>query len=204
MPKNHEGRELCHFTYADGRRCTLPQFPDDYGLCYHHANQHHARLASNKAGREISRFLNTDVLTASDLSASLMTAFASTAQGYTKPKTAMALVYLARLLFQVQQVAKQEFLEAFDEKWSKVVEEAPAFNPTELAPGLQPKEPSQTPSSVSQTAPDSILVPEPPPADTVPANNDEPAHSGPLADEVDEEDDTEENVIALSPSKKRA
>jgi hypothetical protein len=28
MPKNQYRTNLCHFTFADGRRCSMPQFPD--------------------------------------------------------------------------------------------------------------------------------------------------------------------------------
>lgn len=167
MPKNHDGRDLCHFTYADGRRCTLPQFPDDLGLCYHHGQLRRTRLESKQAGREISKFLTTDALTACDLTAALSTAFAFTAQGYTKPKTAMALGYLARILFQVQQAAKQEFLETFEDKWPKVVEEGPVFNlpEPEPPPALQPTVPPQTPSSALQAQSDPISISDSPAVD---------------------------------------
>ena len=65
MPRNPDRTDLCHFTYADDRRCTLPQFPDDYGLCYHR-QQRQAFLESREAGRQVARFLETDVLTACD------------------------------------------------------------------------------------------------------------------------------------------
>jgi len=152
MPKNHDGRELCHFTYADGRRCNLPQFPDGFGLCYHHGQKYRANLESKEAGRQISQFVSTDILTASDISNAIGAVFSSTAQGYTKPKAALALGYLAQLMIQVHKLAKEEFLEAYQEKWPKIVQQSPAFRPD---PDPEPE---------PETNPASILAPEAPTA----------------------------------------
>jgi hypothetical protein len=131
MPRNPDRTDLCHFTYADGRRCTLPQFPDDYGLCYHHREKRQAFLEAREAGRQISRFLETDILTACDLSCTLSALFSATAMGYIKPKTAATLGYLAQLMLQAQERAKAEFLQSGGKSWSKIVRKAPAFQPDE-------------------------------------------------------------------------
>ena len=148
MPKNHDGRELCHFTYADGRRCTLPQFPDDMGLCYHHGDQYRASLQSKEAGRQVSEFLSADILTACDLSRTLSALFSATAQGYLQPKVASSLGYIAQLMLQTQKLAKQEYLEAFDDPWPKVVADGAAFND----PEPEPDEPQSEPQSLSDPA----------------------------------------------------
>jgi hypothetical protein len=131
MPRNPDRTDLCHFTYADGRRCTLPQFPDDFGLCFHHREKLQSRAESREAGRQVSRFLETDVLTACDLSCTLSALFGATAQGYIKPRTAKALAYIAQLMLQSQQLAKAEFILAGGKSWTKIVRQAPAFNPAD-------------------------------------------------------------------------
>jgi len=161
---------LCTFTFADGRRCQLPQAPDDMGLCYFHAQKFRQRLSAQEAGRQISEFLNTDILTACDLNSAFASLFSATAQGVIKPKTAASLAYLGQLMLQTQRLAKQEFLEAFKERWPKIVQESNTF--------AKP-EPS-TPDSSDSTAPD----------DSRPDQQDDPAqddsaaaapHPGPLA-----------------------
>ena len=131
MPRNPDRTDLCHFTYADGRRCTLPQFPDDYGLCCHHRDKRRAFLEAREAGRQVSRFLETDILTACDLSCTLSALFSATAMGYIKPKTAATLGYLAQLMLQTQERAKAEFLQSGGKSWSKIVRMAPAFQTRE-------------------------------------------------------------------------
>ena len=121
--------DRCHFTFADGRRCTMHQFPDDMGLCYYHGEEYRERLKAREIGRDIAHFFGTDVLTNCDLTSALGALFAATAQGHIKPKTATALAYLAQVITQNQQLAKDEFLECFRGNWRKVVRNAPAFQP---------------------------------------------------------------------------
>lgn len=134
MPTNPDRTNLCHFTFADGRRCTMPQFPDDMGLCYYHGEEYRESLKAREIGRDISHFFDTDVLTACDLTSALCSLFAATAQGHIKPKTATALAYLAQVIAQTQQVAKNEFLQSFPASWRKVVRKAPAFHPVAAQP----------------------------------------------------------------------
>jgi Dam-replacing family len=156
MPKNHSGRELCYFTYADGRRCTLPQFPDDMGLCYHHREKRQAYLQSREAGRQVSLCLDTDILTACDLSRTLSALFAATAQGYMKPKLASSLAYLAQLMLQTHKLATEEYLETFERDWQDVVYEAPAFTHAELEP--QPPAAPLAPDPTSNPTPAETAV----------------------------------------------
>ena len=147
MPKNQDRTDLCHFTFADGRRCAMPQFPDDLGLCFHHGQKYRANLEAKEAGRHVSQFLATDIVTACDLNCALAALFTATAQGFIKPKAACALGYLAQLMQQTQRRAKQEFLESFKDPWSQVVRKGPAFNPPEPeSPSLDPP-PATPPAS---------------------------------------------------------
>ena len=150
-------RQTCVFTYADGRRCTMPQFPDDMGLCYYHGQERRKAFVAEQAGTHISNCLNTDIVTACDLSSALASAFAATAQGFIEPKQARALASLAALLLKTHALAKQEFLEAFDEKWPDVVAQGPTFTPAD--PGAQTAVPS-TPDCTADPTP--VLVPDAP------------------------------------------
>jgi hypothetical protein len=164
MPRNPDRTNLCHFTYSDGRRCTLPQLPDDLGLCFHHGQKYRAHMESREAGRQISRFLETKILTACDLSCTLSALFSATAMGYIKPKTAAALGYLAQVMLQAQQRAKAEFLLSGGKSWSKIVRMAPAFQPDE--PDSDESDSNEADSDEADSD-ESDSLPEPnPPAST--------------------------------------
>lgn len=188
MPRNPDRTDLCHFTYADGRRCTLPQFPDDYGLCYHHREKRQAFLEAREAGRQISRFLETEILTACDLSCTLSALFSATATGYIKPKTAATLGYLAQLMLQAQERAKAEFLQSGGKSWSKIVRGAPAFQTDEP----DSDEPDST--DLAQAEPDSdeadsmSVQNSPAPAESETASGD--AETLPLVDRTADEPDS--------------
>ena len=162
MSNNQDRPCTCVFFFADGRRCQLPPTPDDMGLCYFHANKFRDRINSEEAGRQISEFLQTDILTACDLSSAFATLFSATALGYIKPKTAAALTYLGNLMLQTQRLAKEEFLGTFQDRWPKVVQESPAFNP--------PPDPPPAAESVS-AAP----LSDSPELDAVTSADDDPA-----------------------------
>ena len=166
----------CPFTcvhfFADGRHCQMPPSADDMGLFYFHAKKFQNRLNSQEAGRQISQFLETDILTACDLSCTFASLFSATALGLIKPKATIALTYLGNLMLQTQKLAKKEFLESFDDRWPKIVEEAPAFNP------LEP-EPTPAPAATQPTETTLITQMESP-ADTPAADpNVDPAEKAP-------------------------
>jgi len=175
MPTNPDRSSLCHFTFADGRRCTLPQFPDDLGLCYSHGQQYRQRLKALEVGRDIAHFFDTDVLTNCDLTSALGALFAATAQGHIKPKTATALAYLAQVITQNQQLAKDEFLHSFPGNWRKVVRNAPAFRPPPRPPApvalpdaIPPAQPASASSTGSASDPVSAAPSESLPLDDAP------------------------------------
>ena len=148
MPKNHDGRELCHFTYADGRRCTLPQFPDDMGPCYHHGDQYRASLQSKEAGRQVSGFSPptssppaTSVAPSPLFSPPLRRAICN-------PKSLPVSATSPNSCCRPKN-SKQEYLEAFNDPWPKVVAEGAAFND----PEPEPDEPQSEPQPLSPTRP---------------------------------------------------
>ena len=152
MSINQDRPCTCMFFFADGRRCQMPPSADDMGLCYFHAKKHQDRLNAEQAGQQINEFLSSDILTACDLSAALRTLFSATSLGLIKPKTTIALAYLGNLMLQTQKLAKDEFLESFEDRWPKIVQESIVFNepattPAPEAPAPQPTTPILTPSN---------------------------------------------------------
>jgi hypothetical protein len=132
------------------QNCILITSP--LSLCVHVIRE---GTTSQEAGRRVQAISRHNILTACDLNSAFAALFAATAQAFIKPETTATLAYLGQLMLQTQRLAKQEFLEAFDERWPKVVQEAQSF--------AQPR-PSAPDSS------DSIA-----PADSCPESQDDPA-----------------------------
>jgi hypothetical protein len=152
MSINQDRPCTCMFVFADGRRCQMPPSADDIDLCYFHAKKHFDRISSQEAGLQINEFLGRDILTACDLSAALSTLFSAAALGLIKPKTTIALTYLGNLMLQTQKLAKQEFLQSFDDPWPKIVRESIVFNepatpPAPESPATQSTNPLFTPAN---------------------------------------------------------
>lgn len=151
MSTNQDRPCTCMFFFADGRRCQMPPSADDMDLCYYHARKHRDHLNAQEAGLQINEFLGRDILTACDLSAALATLFSATSLGLIKPKTAIALTYLGNLMLQTQKLAKQEFLQTFDDSWPKIVGESIVFNEPAseepAAPAPQSTSPILTPAN---------------------------------------------------------
>jgi len=124
----------CRFTFADGCQCREPICADDMGLCYYHQRKFEDRQNKIVAGNRISRFFNIDTLTATDLNSAFAALFAATAKGQIKPKTAATLAYLGQLMIQTQQLAKQEYLEAYEAEWFEIVQNSMTFNPEQTDP----------------------------------------------------------------------
>ncbi len=128
----------CMFFFADGRRCQMPPDIDDMGLCYFHAKRYRDHLTAQEAGRQIAQFLNAEVLTATDLNTAISLLFSAGSQGFLKPKAIASLTYLGNLLVQTQRLAKQEYIESFGGGWSKHVKDSLTFNIADLEPEPQP------------------------------------------------------------------
>ena len=112
--------DTCIHTFADGRRCKMPQSPNNYGLCYFHAHQLAQKAATERASRQIDRFLDTSILTAGELSATFSALFSATVRGYIKPKTARTLAYLGQLMLQTHVAARDEWRGAYGSQWVKL------------------------------------------------------------------------------------
>ena len=152
MSINQDRPCTCMFYFADGRRCQMPPSADDMDLCYFHAKKYRDRLTAQEAGQQINEFLSSDILTACDLTAALSTLFSATSLGLIKPKTTIALTYLGQLMLQTQKLARQEFVQSFDDSWPKIVRESIVFNepatpPTPELPATQSTNPALTPAN---------------------------------------------------------
>jgi hypothetical protein len=79
---------LCCFSFADGRQCRTPRSPTHPHFCVQHARKEAEAVAAQKAGNDISSYLNNNnYLSACDLSLALGQLFSCVAQGLIKPKT---------------------------------------------------------------------------------------------------------------------
>ena len=142
MSINQDRPCKCMFFFADDLRCQMPPSADDMGLCYFHAKKHSDHISAQEAGVQINEFLSRDILTACDLSAALSTLFSVAALGLIKPKTTVALTYLSQLMLQTQKLARQEFVQSFDDTWPKIVRESVVFNEPDPEPAQQPQKPA--------------------------------------------------------------
>jgi hypothetical protein len=105
---------LCSFSFADGRQCRTPRSPAHPHFCVQHARKEAQAVAAQKAGSDISSYLNnSDYLSACDLSLALGQTFSAVAQGLIKPKTAATLAYLGQTLLLSIPIARHEYTNAF-------------------------------------------------------------------------------------------
>jgi hypothetical protein len=149
-PKDHSS--LCVFTFNDGRRCTMPQSPDDMGFCYYHAEKLIERKKSQIVGQDIAKLLDADITTGCDLNAVFNSLFIAAAHGVIKPKTAATLARIGQLMLQTQRLAKEEFLDTFTTaNWPDVVHQSPAFNIYHPLPTSAPTQPKAKPAPHAHT-----------------------------------------------------
>jgi hypothetical protein len=105
---------LCCFSFADGRQCRTPRCSAHPHFCVQHARKEAQAVAAQKAGNDISTYLNNNnYLSACDLSLALAQLFSCVAQGLIKPKTATTLAYLGQTLLLSIPIARHEYTNAF-------------------------------------------------------------------------------------------
>jgi len=135
---------LCTFAFADGRQCKLPRHVTEPDLCYFHARKLRAQLNAEEAGRQISAFLDTDILTACELNSAFAALFSATVRGIVKPKTASALTNLGQLMLKTHLHAKEEFLDAFEQSWGEITCEATSFAQPDSPPPDDDQDPDDS------------------------------------------------------------
>jgi len=116
---------LCHFSFADGRRCLTPISPGHPHFCFYHAQKEAQSVAAEKLGRDLDYFFSGHYLSACDLSAALARLFAAVARGHIKPRAARTLAYLAQTLAQTIHLSQHEYINAFGtDAWRQAVRDS--------------------------------------------------------------------------------
>ena len=121
MSSSNDRTGLCTFTFDDGRHCNMPHLDGDLRLCFFHEKREVQRRLAIDAGVKISRFLGTNLHTASDLNNTFAMLFRAGAQGYLEPKAINALTRLGHLLLKTHTLAKEEYLASHQDEWSNIV-----------------------------------------------------------------------------------
>ena len=144
---------LCHFSFADGRRCLTPISPGHPHFCFYHAQKEAQSVAAEKLGRDLDYFFSGDYLSACDLSAALARLFAAVARGHIKPRAARTLAYLAQTLAQTIHLSQHEYINAFGtDAWRQAVRDSVHQNAdraTSQAPSSNPGTPISASASVA-------------------------------------------------------
>src|SRR5207245_3032254 len=122
---NAANHSLCHFSYADGRRCRMLRHRDHPGLCPFHSREERQRLESERIGTELAASLTGNYLTASDINHVLGKVFTALAQDRISIKKAKALCYAAQLMLHSLRWAKSETQIRYSwESWQRMLKNA--------------------------------------------------------------------------------
>src|SRR5215471_19241692 len=122
---NADNRNLCCFSYSDGRRCRMLRHRDHPGLCPFHSREERQALESERIGSELAASHTGHFLTASDINHVLGKVFTALAQDRISVKKAKALAYLGQLMLQSIPTVKDETKFKYTyETWSKMIENA--------------------------------------------------------------------------------
>jgi hypothetical protein len=122
---NATDHDLCHFSFADGRRCRMLRHPDHPGLCPFHSREERQRIESERIGTELAATLTGHFYTATDVNHVLGKVFTALAQDRISIKKARALAYLGQLMLQSISTVKDEtkFKYTF-ESWDHMLKNA--------------------------------------------------------------------------------
>jgi hypothetical protein len=154
---------LCTFVFEDGRHCNMPHTPSELRLCYFHEKRELQRLYAVEAGNKIGRYLATNLHTACDLSNAFATLFRAGLQGHFEPKMLNSLTRLGQLLMKMHLLAKEEYLDTYENEWSSIVLQSIALRPD--------PEPKESEDSLGET-----------PADAHPESNSDAQSNGSTTD----------------------
>ena len=156
---------LCHFSFADGRRCLTPISPGHPHFCFYHAQKEAQSVAAEKLGRDLDYFFSGDYLSACDLSAALARLFAAVARGHIKSRAARTIAYLAQTLAQTIHLSQHEYINAFGtDAWRQAVRLSVTQNATRVSPAPRPApaNAAQSPAPPSPNSPANQAAPAPP------------------------------------------
>src|SRR5215510_13340912 len=145
---NADNRNLCCFSYSDGRRCRMLRHPNHPGLCPFHSREERQALESERIGSELAATLTGHYLTASDINHVLGKVFTALAQDRISVKKAKALAYLAQLMLASHRYAYQETRIRYSwESWQRMLK-----NATKLPDPPAPINPWESPDETSSAA----------------------------------------------------
>src|SRR5215472_10533034 len=117
-----DNRNLCCFSYSDGRRCRMLRHRDHPGLCPFHSREERQALESERIGTELAASLTGHFLTASDINHVLGKVFTALAQDRISVKKAKALAYLAQLMLASLRGVGQEYKFKYSfEAWQRML-----------------------------------------------------------------------------------
>ena len=133
---NAANHNLCHFSYADGRRCRMLRHRDHPGLCPFHSREERQRIESERIGTELAATLTGHFYTATDVNHVLGKVFTALAQDRISIKKARVLCYAAQLMLQSLPALKDETKFKYTyESWDHMLK-----NATRLPDPLDPIE----------------------------------------------------------------
>src|SRR6266446_673944 len=113
---------LCHFTFADGRRCRTPRTGKNPHFCFDHAQKEARARAAQSLGSDLAYFFSGDYLSACDLSSALV-------RCDVKPRAARTVAYLAQTLLQTIRISEQEYINAFGTNgWRESIRDSVYYN----------------------------------------------------------------------------
>ena len=142
---NADNRNLCCFSYSDGRQCRMLRHRDHPGLCPFHSREERQALESERIGTELAATLTGHFLTASDINHVLGKVFTALAQDRISVKKAKALCYAAQLMLATLRYAKQESQIRYSwDSWQRMLK-----NATHLPDPPNPIDPWASPDQAS-------------------------------------------------------
>jgi hypothetical protein len=145
---------LCTFLFDDGRHCNMPHTQSELCLCYFHEKRERQRLLTLDAGVKISRYLATNLHTACDLNGAFAMLFRAGAQGYLDAKLINALTRVGHLVLKTHLLAKEEYLDSYENEWRDIVLQSIALRPDPepvLDPAANLNSPNSQPSTILPT-----------------------------------------------------
>jgi hypothetical protein len=99
---------LCKFTFADGRRCAMPEHPDTKGFCRNHGTTHRrTQVREDDLFAELASPAG-DFITKIDINHVLGKLFGALAANRISPRRAATLAYIGQLLLRSQEGARFE------------------------------------------------------------------------------------------------
>jgi hypothetical protein len=102
---------LCHFTFADGRRCRTPRLSTHPNYCHYHVQLEAQSKLSAQLADEISQLLANPNLSSNQLSSAIARLIPAVLHGHLKIRTARTVAYLLQTLLQTIRLSQSDHLQ---------------------------------------------------------------------------------------------